>query len=191
VSLSNDVLELARDPHELMHRRLDLPPAWQNLVVTTILPLIAIRPVAVLLRSVVQGRPVAGMVLGASSLVLQLGCLVALAVVLPTVIKQFRGELSEKRAFVLATYVSVPLWIAGCLYLAPEEPAWLLLASRAAVVIAASWGLYLLHVGLEEAEIQSRQLIVGAVAGAYVTLYVVLFALLGVSSHVMLFILGN
>lgn len=191
MSLTHDVLELARDPHELMHRRLEAPPAWQHLVVTTILPLMAIRPVAVLLRSVAQGRPVAGMVLGASSLVLQLGCLVALAVVLPTVIRQFRGELSERRAFVLAAYASIPLWIAGCLYLVPEEPAWLLLASRAAVVVAASWGLYLLHVGLEEAEVHSRQLIVGAVAGAYVTLYVVLFALLGLSSHVMLFILGN
>lgn len=191
MSISTDVLDLMRDPHELMHEKLRRPPVLQQLIVTTVLPLIVIRPIAVLLRSVAGGRPVAGMVLGVSHLVLQLGCLIGLAVMLPTVVRQFRGQLSDKASVILSTYASVPLWVAGCLYLAPEEPVWLMLISRAAVIAMAAYGIYLLLVGLEEAEVQSRQVVTGAVVGAYVTLYLVLFALLGVTSHVMLFILGT
>lgn len=191
MSISTDVLDLMRDPHELLHEKLRRPPVLQHLAVTTVLPLMVIRPIAVLLRSVVTGRPVTGMVLGMSHFVLQLGCLIGLAVILPTVVRQFRGELSDKASVILATYASVPLWIAGCLYLAPEEPVWLMFISRAAVIAMSAYGIYLLLVGLEEAEVPSRQVVTGAVVGAYVTLYLVLFAMLGVSSHVMLFILGT
>ncbi|MBC7792682.1 MAG: YIP1 family protein, partial [Clostridia bacterium] len=157
MSLNTDILDLLRDPHELMHEKLRRPPVLQHLAVTLVLPLICIRPAAVLLRSVATGRPVAGVVLGMSHLVLQLGCLVGLAVVLPTIVRQFRGQLSDRASFVLSAYASVPLWIAGCLYLAPEESVWLLFASRAAVIAMATYGIYLLHVGLEEAEVQARQ----------------------------------
>ncbi len=191
MSLKHDVTALVRGPHELLRERLTSPPAWPHFVVTIILPLIIIRPIADFFASVMTGHPVAAMVLGTSGFVLQVGCLIGLALIVPTVVRQFHGTLTETQSFLLATYASIPLWLAGCLYLAPDEFIWLFIISRLAVVAAASYGIYLLHVGLEELQVASRHLIVGATVGAYVTLYLLLWGLLGVSSHITLFFLAR
>lgn len=191
MNLKQDVVALVRDPHQLLHERLTNPPAWPHFVVTTVLPLMFIRPIADMLASIMTGHPVAAMVLGTSGFVLQIGCLVGLGLIIPVVVRQFRGVISERQSFVLAAYASTPFWIGGFLYLAPDEITWLFLISRAAVVIAATYGIYLLFVGLEELEIHSKQLIVGATVGGYVTLYLVLWGLLGVTSHIMLIFLRH
>ncbi|HSI06266.1 MAG TPA: hypothetical protein VLC93_17395, partial [Myxococcota bacterium] len=103
----------------------------------------------------------------------------------------FHGTLTETQSFLLAAYASMPLWLAGCLYLAPDEFLWLFIISRLAVVAAASYGIYLLHVGLEELQVPSRHLVVGATVGGYVTLYLLLWGLLGVTSHIMLIFLRS
>ena len=191
MNLKHDVTALVRGPRELLRHRLTQPPSWPTFVVTLILPLIVIRPIADFFASVLTGHPVAAMVLGTSGFVLQVGCLIGLALILPTVVRQFQGTLTEAQSFLLAAYASIPLWLAGCLYLAPDEFVWLFVVSRLAVVAAASYGIYLLHIGLEELGVPSRHLVVGATVGAYVTLYLLLWGLLGVTSHIMLIFLRS
>ena len=143
MTLVADMLMLVRDPRELLHERLksSIPP--QLLLVGTVLPLVAIRPAAVLLRSIVTGHPIAGMVLGASSIVLQIGCWVSLAISLPALAKQFGATVGERQAWMLATYASAPLWLAGLLYLAPEDPwmifFWSRLAHALVYMLAIPW----------------------------------------------------
>lgn len=191
MNVKREVVALLRSPHELLRERLASPPSWPHFVVTLILPLIVIRPVADFLASVITGHPIAAMVLGTSGFVLQVGCLIGLALILPTVVRQFEGTLTETQSFLLATYASIPLWLAGCLYLAPDEILWLFVISRLAVVAAASYGVYLLHAGLEELQVPSRHLVVGATVGGYVTLYLLLWGLFGVTSHIMLIFLRS
>ncbi|MEZ0314801.1 MAG: YIP1 family protein [Myxococcota bacterium] len=191
MSLKHDVVALVQGPRDLLRERLTSPPSWPAFVVMIILPLIIIRPIADFLASVMTGHPIAAMVLGTSGFVLQVGCLIGLALILPTVVRQFHGALTETQSFLLAAYASIPLWLAGCLYLAPDEFLWLFIISRLAVVAAASYGIYLLHVGLEELQVPSRHLVVGATVGGYVTLYLLLWGLLGVTSHIMLIFLRS
>ena len=191
MSLKHDVVALVQGPRDLLRERLTSPPSWPAFVVMIILPLIIIRPIADFLASVMTGHPIAAMVLGTSGFVLQVGCLIGLALILPTVVRQFQGALTETQSFLLAAYASIPLWLAGCLYLAPDEFLWLFIISRLAVVAAASYGIYLLHVGLEELQVPSRHLVVGATVGGYVTLYLLLWGLLGVTSHIMLIFLRS
>lgn len=191
MSLKHDVVALVRGPHALLHDRLSTPPAWPPFVVTVILPLIVIRPIAGFFASVMTGHPIAGMVLGTGGFVLQIGCLIGLALILPTVVRQFEGTLTETQSFLLAAYASMPLWLAGCLYLAPDELLWLFIISRLAVVAAASYGIYLLHIGLEELQVPQRHLVLGATVGGYVTFYLVLWGLLGITSHIMLIFLRS
>jgi hypothetical protein len=191
MNLRHDITALVRTPHELLRERLATLPVWPHFVVTIILPLIVVRPIADFFASMMTGHSVAAVVLSTSAFVLQVGCLIGLTLILPTVVRQFHGNLTEGQSFLLAAYASMPLWTAGCLYLAPDELLWLFIISRLAVVAAASYGIYLLHVGLEELQVQSRHLVVGATVGAYVTLYLLLWGLLGVSSHITLFFLGR
>lgn len=191
MTLWSDVIALARQPRQLFVEQLAQAPALQQLIVGTALPLVAIRPAAVAVKSLALGNPTVAFVLGVSSLALQIGAWIGLVLLLPPIVRQFRGDLSPRQAMQLAVYASAPMWIAGVVYLLPEEPALVYAWSRALMVAAAIYGGYLLYVALGELAIPSRHLVVGATAAAYVTLYMVLFALLGLSSHLMLYLLGG
>lgn len=189
-TLVADLLALVRAPRGLLAERLRAPLSPRLLLVGTVLPLALVRPAAVLVRSIVTGHPVAGVVLGTGSVALQLGCWVALALALPPLAKQFGATIDERQGLLLATYASIPLWLAGVLYLVPEEPWSLFVWSRFLVSLAALYGLYLLTLGLEALAVNSRRFIVGAATATYLMVYFVLFVLLGLGSHVALFVLG-
>jgi hypothetical protein len=146
----------------------------------------------VLLRSILAGSPMTGIVLGLGSLALQLGAWLGLGLVLPAVARQFKAELPDPQAFVLATYTSIPLWLAGLLYVVPEDPWLVFLWSRGLVLLVALYGLALMQRGFAVLEINRkiRTPLLASMGVAYFLLYILLFVLVGVAAHVVLFVVA-
>jgi hypothetical protein len=190
--LVSDVMRSFRDPRGLLAERLVEPAPAHAALLVAITPLAAIRPVAVLLRSLVEGAPLPGVVLGLGSFALQIGTWLGLALVLPALARQFEAEIDDKRAFALVTYASLPLWVAGVLFLIPEDPALVWVWSRLLAALVAAWGLVIMHRGLVQLGVrdEARMPLVGGFGVAALVLYLVLFVVFGITSHVVLFVLS-
>lgn len=187
------LIELALEPSQYLSGHLrDLPPP-RELLAGFVVPLVAIRAVAVLLRALVEGAAFPGFLLAAGSFLLQIGTWLALSIVLTPLARQFNIEIDEHTSHGLMAYASVPLWIAGVLYLMPEDPTAIWLWSRGAVLLTASYGLYIFFEGARALGVEARQraALTVAVGAAYVIVYGVLFALLGLSMFVILFLFGR
>lgn len=186
-----DIWSVARHPGRFLETALAAPPSPRALLLGTVTPLVAIRAVAVLVRSLVVGAALPGFVLGTGSFALQLGAWLGLALVMPAIARQFDAAIEEDQSFALATYASVPLWIAGLLYVVPEDPWFLFLWSRGLVLALGSYGLYIFRRGLVALQVErkTRTPMTAAVALSYATLYVLLFVLLGIAQHVVLYVL--
>ncbi len=186
-----EISALLRGPGTFLERHIHEPQSPHTLLVAVAAPLIALRSLAVLAPSFIAGRPLVGVVLALGNFVLQLGTWLGLALVLPTLCRQAQVTLPERVAFVLATYASVPLWLAGALYVLPEDPAFVWLWSRALVLAVAVYGAFVISRGLAVLGVATKvrtALSLGAAVAA-ATLYFLLFILLGVSSHILLRIL--
>jgi hypothetical protein len=186
-----DIWAVARHPARFLETALAAPLSPRELLLGTVTPLVAIRAVAVLVRSLIFGAALPGFVLGTGSFVLQLGAWLGLALVMPAIARQFDAELAENQSFALATYASVPLWLAGLLYVIPEDPWYIFLWSRGLVLAIGSYGLYILRRGLVALQIErkTRTPMTAAVALSYATLYLLLFILLGIAQHVVFYVL--
>ncbi len=190
--LVSDVMRSFRDPAGLLAERLVEPLPAHAALLATITPLALIRPLAVLLRSLLGGAPLPGFVLGLGSFALQIGTWLGLALVLPTLARQFEAEIDDRRAFALTTYASMPLWVAGVLFLVPEDPALAFVWSRLLATLVSAWGLVIMHRGLVQIGVAqgARMPLLGGIGVAALVIYGVLFVLLGVTSHIVLFVLG-
>ncbi|MBI3180368.1 MAG: hypothetical protein HYZ27_11945 [Deltaproteobacteria bacterium] len=183
-----EISALLRGPGAFLEPRLGEPQGPRELFSGVVAPLMAVRSVAVLVPSFIAGRPLVGVVLALGNFVLQLGTWLGLALVLPTLCRQAQVTLPERGAFALATYALVPLWLAGALYVLPEDPAFVWLWSRALVLAVASYGAFVMYRGLAVLGIAGkvRTALTLGVTVASVTLYFTLFILLGISSHILL-----
>lgn len=172
--------------------RLTEPPVPRSLFYNRVIPLAAVRPVAVLLRSVVGGTPLPGAVVGLGSFALQIGTWLGLALVLPALARQFHAEISDRQAFSLTTYASMPVWLAGAFYAVPEEPAFLFLWSRTLVLLVAVFSIYLIRQGIVALGVRRKMQLplLGGITVAAVLIYGLLFMALGISSHVALYVIG-
>lgn len=187
-----DIWSVLRHPRAFLGERLAGPLAPSALFVGTVTPLAAVRGVAVVLRSVIAGSLLPGVVLGLGSFVLQLGVWLGLGLVLPALARQFGEEIDDRRGFALATYASVPMWLAGVLYVIPEDFWLLFLWSRGLVLVISLFGLYILHRGFSVLEINRKvrgPLLLG-LSIAYLTTYVLLSVLVGVAAHVVLYVVA-
>ncbi|MBI5511470.1 MAG: hypothetical protein HY903_22145 [Deltaproteobacteria bacterium] len=187
------LVDLLLEPARFWRERHDRPQTPITLFVETALPLMMIRTAAVLLRSLLFGSLRPGLVLAVGSLALQLGAWLGLALVLPAIARQFYAELKDRDAHALATYASVPIWLAGVFYLLPEEAWPVLLWSRLLVLVVGLYGLYILACGFAALGIERKVVpgLVTAVGLAAVILYVVLSLLLAVTAHVVIFVIGG
>jgi len=183
-----DIGALLSGPAAFLEPRLKTPEAARHLLVATVSPLCALRALAVLLRSLLAGTPFVGLVLALGNFAMQVGAWLGLALVLPALARQFRVTLSEPVAFVLATYASVPLWLAGVFYVLPEDPWLVFVWSRAVVLAVALYGLIILDRGLLGLDLAGklRSALVTGIAVASLTLYLLLFIVFGIASHILL-----
>jgi hypothetical protein len=187
-----DIWSALRHTRAFLADRLANPPPPSALFVGTVTPLAAVRGVAVLLRSVIAGSLLPGLVLGLGSFVLQLGVWLGLGLVLPALARQFGEEIDDRRGFALATYASIPMWLAGTLYVVPEDFWVLFLWSRGLVAIVSLGGLFILHHGFAVLEIHRKvrgPLLLG-LSIAYLTAYVLLSVLVGIAAHIVLYIVA-
>jgi hypothetical protein len=186
------IIMLLREPHEFLEDHLREPETAFVLFVQVALPLIAIRAVAVLGRSILFGSMFAGVVLAVGSLALLIGVWLGLALVLPAVARQFQVVVKDRDAFALVTFASVPMWLAGLFYLAPEESWFFSVWSRLLVFVVASYGVYILARGLMVLGVDKKALpgILTATAIAFVTLYLPVSLLLAFAAHLVLFVVG-
>jgi hypothetical protein len=156
------------------------------------LPLSAVAGVAVLIRSLLASSLLPGIVLGVGSVVLQLGCWLGLGLLLPALARQFKVELSNRDAFALATWALVPMWLAGVVLVVPEVGWMVTIWSRILLLIGSLYGLVIFYHGISAlgAERPVRPPIVAAAGTATLVLYLVLSASLGLTSHLVLFLLS-
>ena len=187
-----DIWAVLRDPRQFLAGALARPVAPQTLFVSTVTPLAAIRGVAVLLRSVFAGSLLPGAVLGLGSFVLQLGVWLGLGLVLPALARQFGEEIDDRQGFALATYASIPMWLAGALYVVPEDYWIMFVWSRGLALAISLVGLFIMHRGFAALEINRKvraPLLLG-LSIAYLTAYVSLSVLVGVAAHIVLYVVA-
>jgi hypothetical protein len=186
------MVALLRAPRRTLPGYLDSPRPIRHVLVQVALPLILLRSWAILARALVLREVVAGLVLAAGSLLLQLGAWAGLGVLLPRLLHPFDIPLGERQAFTLATVICAPLWLAGVLFAVPEEPVALFVITRLGVLVGASYGFVILARALEHLspDPDARSPAFMAVAAAYVVLYGVLFTLVGITANVILYVRG-
>ncbi|MEO0815552.1 MAG: YIP1 family protein [Myxococcota bacterium] len=177
-----------RDTRSFLEERLSEPEAPSTLFVRFVTPLVLIRSVAVLLRGLLIGDPAAGIVLALGNFVLQMGVWLAISFALPVLVKQFGSRMDDQGGFAVMSYASVPLWLAGALYIVPEEPPFTFFWSRSLVAACAGFGVYVLYRGFQVLEIRRKSILVPAVVVGYSITYLFLFGLVGLSSTILLLI---
>ena len=179
---------LVRTPRAFLAERLDEGTPPQTLLLTRVTPWAAIRPAAVFLKSLFTNAVGAGIILGLGSFALQVGTWLGLSLVVPAIARQCQVSIDERRGFALITYASLPFWLAGALFIIPEEPALLYIWSRSLLALVAVFCIYLLRQGLValEVEASARMPLLGGIAAAAVLIYGVLSVMMGIMSHLLL-----
>jgi hypothetical protein len=188
------VVRLLRSPDGFLHTHLQPDRSLLRETFVWFAPAMGVRPLAVLVRSLILDAPATAVVLTISSLVLQVGVWLSVGLVLPVVAHQFQTTMREREGLLLAGFASLPLWFAGALFLVPETaPVPVFWWSRLLVFILALYGVYIVFRALVVLSVRRevRVPLVTAMGVTYVALYFVLFVLLGISSHIMLFIFGS
>ena len=183
-----DLPDLLKRPKEVLPGMLETAADIGPLVTHLVLPLVAIRSVAVLLRSSLMGAPFAGVVLGVGNFALQMATWLALALILPTLFREAKIDMTDDQAFGLASIACIPLWIGGIMYVFPEHVAWLYVWSRLVVLGTAAYGALLVWWSFDHFDVpaKSRAFLLGAFVVAAVVIYFVLFAPIGIGTSVIL-----
>lgn len=186
----DELRQLMRKPADFLQPLLQQSPSIHQLFLQIVLPLCLIRPAMVVLRSVLSGHFLTGTVLALGSFVLLVGSWFAAGMLFPTLARQFNVSVGDRQAYVLVAGASTPLWLAGALYIIPEDPPFFFFWSRSLVLLIASYGLYIFFVGLVQLQVPKPRLpLLAATAASYVVLYSVFFLLLGLMLHVVLLFL--
>jgi hypothetical protein len=187
-----DVVHVLMRPEPVLRERLGRQHGLTDILML-VLPPAAIGPVAVALRSVLLDLPTTALVLGLSSYALQIGTWLIVGLTVPSLARQFNATLTDRQGLLLLALASMPLWLAGAFYLVPHTLGFFFYWSRLLVASVALYGLYIVYrgLGIVEVDKSARLPLLMAMSGAYVAVYLVLFTLLGLSSHLVLYLLSG
>lgn len=175
-----------RETRSFLEERLQEPEAPSQLFVRYVTPLVAIRSIAVFSRGFLIGDPTAGIVLALGNFVMQIAVWLAVSFALPVLVKQFGNRMDDRTGFAVMCYASTPLWLAGALYLIPEEPPLTFFWSRSLVAAIGGFGAYVLYRSFQVLELRRKTILITAVAIGYAVTYLFLFALVGLSTTILL-----
>lgn len=186
------LVRLFRDPRGFMLDHLQDRPNSVALFVHTVLPFASIRPLAILVRSLFLDSLVPGIVLALGSWVLQASVYAGAALLLPALAHQLAIKLEDRAGRATLCYAFVPLWLAGVLFVFPDEFGWLMVWSRVMVALTGLTGLYLFARGLRAQELDSRQALALTIAmGLTVAVFYAFLSLfLAISAHIAIYLLG-
>jgi hypothetical protein len=187
-----DIVGVIVAPERVLAERLASPPSITVQLTHLVAPAAAVRAAAMVLQSLFLGAPLTGFVLGLGSLTLQIGTWLGVGLAVPPLARQFNVHLDERQGLLVTALASMPLWLAGALHAVPETAPFLYYWSRTLVLVVAAYGVYIAAraftiLGLAR---EARLPLLAGLSAAYVALYLVLFTLLGVSLHIVLFFVG-
>ncbi len=187
-----DIAAVVTRPQGVLAANLDVPPTLSSQLWRLVLPAVAIRSLAVLLRSLLLDAPTTAVVLAVGSLALQVGTWAAVGLALPALARQFEVAVSDRQATLIVALASCPLWLAGPFFAVPETSELFFYWSRSLVLAVSLYGLYIAHRAftLLGARAEARLPLTAMLGAIYVALYFVLFTLIGISSHLVLFLWG-
>ena len=187
-----EALRILRSPHRTMGDALHDVPSPNTTFLSSVAPLAAIRPLAALVGSILVSAPLPGFVLALGYFAMQSGFWLILSLALPTLVRQFRGEITDRQAFALVSYASAPLWLAGIVYVVPEDPPIVFLWSRLIVGLLALYGLLIAHHGFVTLGVRRsmRLPLLTAFGIGAVTVYAILSTLIGVGATLVLFVIS-
>jgi hypothetical protein len=100
------------------------------LLVHLVLPLAAIRSIAICMRTFFQGSVLGGLVTGLGYYVLGLTLWGVLVLTLPPLWRQFHVALNTEKSALLASLMLIPYWLTGIFEFLPTDPFWLLAWTR-------------------------------------------------------------
>lgn len=182
------ILEALRSPERTLRAQLAAPMSPKEQLLRLVAPAATVRAAAVLVRSLILGAITTGVVLGLGSFILQVSTWLAVSLAVPAIARSLHVEISDRQSLTILALASIPLWLAGALYAVPED-ALLFFWSRSLVVLVALYGGYIAYRGfailIERRE--TRVYLTLLVGATYVGVYLVLFTLLGLLSHIVLF----
>lgn len=188
-ALSHELWRFLRNIDDYLGERLVAPSPPSELFLRWVTPLSLIRTTAVFLRGVWVGDLSAAMVLATGNFAHLIGVWLTTGFVLPVITKQFGETINDSSSFAVVTYASVPLWLAGILYVIPEETSFLFIWSRGLVALIGLSGIYVLHRALCVLGLRARILIVVATTLSFAVAYGFLFMVAGLSSMLLMFLL--
>ena len=187
-----DIRSLVLAPRAFLERVFTDQISIGRLLIRWVAPFAAIRPAAIIFQSTVIGQPSVGVVLGLGSYALQFGTWLGISLIMPALARQFDAVILERQGFELVTFASIPYWLFGILFLAPESSIDILFWwSRLMVLLSAFYGLYILRQGLILCKVpqKSQWPMVGTVGVAGLLVYLVLYGLTGIGAHIVLWVL--
>ncbi len=186
-----EIWALLRQTQAFLTDRLDDPDAPRTLIVTFVAPLAAINCIAVFVRSLIVESLLAGFILGIGTFALQLGVWLSLAIILPAIARQFHTTIEDDHSFALATYASVPMWLATILFVIPDDYWLVSLWARLAIFGVSTFGLFILQRGFVVLDVRPdvRTPLLVSIAVAYAAGYALLSMLVGLTAHILLYIL--
>lgn len=186
------MVALLREPDAFLSLHFQHERPVLHELITWFLPALAVRPAAVFLRSLLIDVPSTALVLAISSFVLQLAAWLIVGSLLPPLARSFELHLQERDGLLFTGFASIPLWLAGALFIVPDTIPAAFWWSRILVFVLALYGAFIAYrasgvLGAGE----GRWPLVAAFAVFYTATYFVLFVLVGLSSHATLWALGS
>ncbi|MBN1960417.1 MAG: hypothetical protein JW841_05685 [Deltaproteobacteria bacterium] len=180
-----------RSPDDFLHLHLQPSRIFLREIYTYFIPPLAIRPITVFLRSLILDAPTTAIILAISSFILQAGVWLILGAILPTMVHQFQTQIREREALLITGFASLPLWLSGALFLVPDTaPLSLFFVSRLFVFILALYGAFIAYRAFTVLGVKREACapILAVFSAAYAVLYFILFVVIGITSHIILFI---
>ena len=187
-----EIRALLVNPESFFVERFDATPSPMHLWLHRVAPWGAVGPLALWIGSLLAGFGGVGFVVALGRLALHMSTWLGIALVLPTVARQFHTELDDRQAFVVTTYASIPLWAAGVFYAVPEEPRFLHVWSMMLLFLVAIFCVHLVRKAMAALGVAAaaQMPLVAGIAGAAFLVYGILFLVFGIVSHIVLYALG-
>ncbi|RYF11197.1 MAG: hypothetical protein EOO40_03760 [Deltaproteobacteria bacterium] len=146
-----------------------------------VLPGAALRCACLLLRGLYTHAFEVSLILALGHLCLLVGTYEALAQLLYPLSRAQRAPLSRPQCRAAGALLCAPMWLAGVLFVLPEDPFGLYLATRLLLLASMAWGAVLFWQALPKLAVPAalRPPVCLAASGAYLCVHGLLFAVTG------------
>ena len=172
-----DILkQYLRHPISIIASFLENPPNASLIFWRFTLPLISLRPLAILFKGIQQNQSRAACIEAMGEFIILLIITLCLLLVLTPLAAQFNVCISHQQAWVLGNAALFFFWISGLLYALPQQQLWVFLWIRTSIFIWSMGGAFLLYHALPliQCTAKIRFSLVTAIVAIVFSLYIFL-----------------